>query len=67
MKKYCLAFIGLICMFFSASTVYAEKVLILSAVEDSIVDNFIFEKILTEGYQRIGIKVKKKITQWKGR
>ncbi len=54
------AFIVLVCMLFLASTVYAEKVLYFSAVEGSVIDNFIFEKILTEGYQRIGIKVKKK-------
>ncbi len=47
-------------MIFLASLPNAEKTLYFSAVEESVIDDFIFEKILTEGYQRIGIKVKKR-------
>ncbi len=55
-----IAFIGLICMSFFVNTVHAQKVLYFSAVEASVVDIFVFEEILTEGYQRIGIKVKRR-------
>jgi len=54
--KYLMVFIWSFCLFFISCPIYAQKSLLFSAVQGSIIDNFVFSQILKEGYQRIGIK-----------
>jgi len=54
--KYFKIFIWSSFLFLVSCPIYAQKSLIFSAVQGSMIDNFVFSQILKEGYQRIGIK-----------
>ncbi|MCP3922044.1 MAG: transporter substrate-binding domain-containing protein [Desulfobacterales bacterium] len=58
MKKF-MFFILFLFLILISCPIYAQKTLLFSAVEGSIIDDFVFNQILKDGYKRIGIKVQK--------